>query len=109
MELGLVPLVGRAMLSKTLVHLSADGWGCVPTLLFIWPEATQGENTTISRASATSWECAGLGDTKVWLLMAGKSTNEQHGAGSCGRKATRRTVAKVTREKDLRKKASTAT
>ena len=27
--------MGRAMLSKTLVQFSVDGWGCVPSLLFI--------------------------------------------------------------------------
>ena len=50
-ELGLVPLVGRAVsggvfrggceLSMTLGSLSADRWGCVPTLLIVWPEASQ--------------------------------------------------------------------
>ena len=30
-----------AELSKTLIHLSADGWGWVPSLLVVWPEATQ--------------------------------------------------------------------
>ena len=30
-----------AELSKTLIHLTADGWGWVPSLLVIWPEATQ--------------------------------------------------------------------
>ena len=25
---------GRAMLSKTLIQFSIDGWGCVPSLLF---------------------------------------------------------------------------
>ena len=50
-ELGLVPLVGRAMsrgmfrgsleLRKTLGSLSADGWGCVHLLLVVWPEASQ--------------------------------------------------------------------
>ena len=50
-ELGLVPLVGRAMsgvcllssglLWKTLSSLSADGWGCVPTLLVVWPDSSQ--------------------------------------------------------------------
>ena len=30
-----------AELSKTLIHLSADGWGWVPSLLVLWPEATQ--------------------------------------------------------------------
>ena len=27
--------------SVKLVHLSADGWGWVPSLLVVWPEATQ--------------------------------------------------------------------
>ena len=31
-KLGLV-LMGRAMLSKTLIQFSIDGWGCVPSLL----------------------------------------------------------------------------
>ena len=40
-KLGLV-LMGRAMLSKSLVQFSVDGWGCVPFLLFglrpnCWP------------------------------------------------------------------------
>ena len=41
MELGLVPLVGKAVLRKTLNGLSADGWSCVPALLVVWPEAAQ--------------------------------------------------------------------
>ena len=32
-KLGLV-LMGRAMLSKSLIQFSVDGWGCVPSLLF---------------------------------------------------------------------------
>ena len=32
-KLGLV-LIGRAMLSKSLIQFSVDGWGCVPSLLF---------------------------------------------------------------------------
>ena len=27
-------LMGEAMLSKSLIHFSVDGWGCVPSLLF---------------------------------------------------------------------------
>ena len=30
-----------ADLSKILIHLTADGWGWVPSLLVVWPEATQ--------------------------------------------------------------------
>ena len=28
--------MGRAMLSKSLIQFSVDGWGCVPSLLFTW-------------------------------------------------------------------------
>ena len=31
-KLGLV-LMGRAMLSKSLIQFSVDGWGCIPSLL----------------------------------------------------------------------------
>ena len=54
-ELGLVPLMGRAVsrsvfqgcceLSMTLGNLSADGWGCVPVLLAVWLEAFQEPGT----------------------------------------------------------------
>ena len=37
-KLGL-PLVGRDMLSKTLIQFSADVWGCAPCLLVVRPEA----------------------------------------------------------------------
>ena len=50
-ELGLVPLVDRAMsrsvfwggceLSTTLGSLSADEWGCVSVLLVVWLEVFQ--------------------------------------------------------------------
>ena len=30
-----------AEVSKGLIHLSADGWGWVPSLLVVWPEETQ--------------------------------------------------------------------
>ena len=39
-KLGLA-LVGRALLSKGLIQPSADGWGCAPSLVGFWPEATQ--------------------------------------------------------------------
>ena len=34
-NLGLV-LIGGAILSKSLLQLSVDGWSCVPSLLFTW-------------------------------------------------------------------------
>ena len=36
-KLGLA-LMGRALLSKALIQLSADGWGCAPSLVIVWPE-----------------------------------------------------------------------
>ena len=39
-KLGL-SLVSRAMLSKSLIQLSADDWNCAPSLLVVCPEATQ--------------------------------------------------------------------
>ena len=36
-KLGLV-LMARAMLSKSLIHFSIDGWCCVPSLLFTWDQ-----------------------------------------------------------------------
>ena len=40
-ELDLVPLVGRAMLNKTLVCLSSDEWSCDSSKLLAWSEAFQ--------------------------------------------------------------------
>ena len=50
-ELDPGPLVGRAMdrgvsrgscgLRNSLGSLCADGWGCVPACLVVWPEASQ--------------------------------------------------------------------
>ena len=34
-------LVGRALLSKALIQLSADDWGCTLSLVFVCPEETQ--------------------------------------------------------------------
>ena len=36
-----VCLSGSCVLRKTLSSLSADGWGCVPALLVVWPEESQ--------------------------------------------------------------------
>ena len=35
--MGLV-LIGRFMLSKSLIQFSVDGWSCVPSLLFTWAQ-----------------------------------------------------------------------
>ena len=33
-----IALVGGAMLSKSLIQFSADGWAYAPSLLVVWPE-----------------------------------------------------------------------
>ena len=34
-------LVGRALLSKALIQLSVDEWGCTASLVAVWPKETQ--------------------------------------------------------------------
>ena len=34
-------LVDKALFSKGLIQLSADGWNCTPSLVAFWPEVTQ--------------------------------------------------------------------
>ena len=41
--MGLV-LMGGAVLSKSLIQLSVDGWSCVPTLLFTWGQTGGNED-----------------------------------------------------------------
>ena len=54
-KLGLV-LIGRAMLSKSLIQFSVDGWNCGPSLLFTWGqtmmEAVKIEVTSLRRSIA---------------------------------------------------------
>ena len=58
-ELGVGPLVGRAMvrhgcgLRKSSGNLSADGWGYVPTQLVVWPEVSQ--HWSLQAVGARSW------------------------------------------------------
>ena len=51
-------LLWWAELSKTLIHLTADGWGWVPSLLVVWPEATQHWSLTglFGGANGGLWE-----------------------------------------------------
>ena len=58
------PLVGRAVFSKALIQLSADGWGCAPSLLVVWSEATQ----PLVGLMATSKRAYAKGDLPGLLL-----------------------------------------
>ena len=40
-EFMILALVGKAMLSKSLIQLSANRRGCVPSLLVLWPKVAQ--------------------------------------------------------------------
>ena len=55
--MGLV-LMGGAMLSKSLIQVSVDGWGCVPSLLFdLRPNCGGGnedDGTCFKRSSAST-------------------------------------------------------
>ena len=70
---GSLPLMARAMsrgvfrgscgLRMTLGTLSADGWGCVPTLLVVWPEASQHWSLQAvgwGQVSVPKWQCPGV-------------------------------------------------
>ena len=47
--------MGRAMLSKTLIQFSLDGWSCVPSLLFTWGQTTDFPGVSVKPLS-TMWE-----------------------------------------------------
>ena len=47
-------VLGVCELSTTLGSLSADGWGCVPVLLVVWPE-TSSTGTCRLLGGAGSW------------------------------------------------------
>ena len=63
--------MGRAMLSKSLIQFSVDGWGCVPFLLFdlrpnYGDEGNEGMEvmkimaTSFRRSHACTATCSGL-------------------------------------------------
>ena len=63
-------LVGRVLLNKALIRLSADGWGCAPSLVVVWPEATQ------SWALQALWEVSrGLMPRPSWTATAGPTVS----------------------------------
>ena len=52
-KLGLV-LMGRAMLSKSLIQFSVEGWGCVPSLLLDYGGGDEDNVTSFGRSHAGS-------------------------------------------------------
>ena len=83
MELGLGPLVGRAMsrgmsrggygLRKSLGSLSADEWGCVPSLLIVWPEVFQSWSL-----QAVRWDLVLILITQERCLSPARVEVEEH-------------------------------
>ena len=47
----------RAMLSKSLIQFSVDGWGCVPFLLFTWGETVVEVMKIMATSFKTSHVC----------------------------------------------------
>ena len=46
--------MGRALLSKALIQLSADGWHCTSSLVVVWPERTQPSGLSVPHPSGES-------------------------------------------------------
>ena len=72
-------LSGSCGLKKTFGNLSADGWVCVPSLLVMWPEASQpwsqrllsGARFWCLQESSHQW--AGTSATRVFILAMSQS------------------------------------
>ena len=50
--------MGRTLLSKALIKLSADEWGCTPSLVVVWPEATEPWGLESLGQEGLSWPAA---------------------------------------------------
>ena len=48
---------GRAMLSKSLIQFSVDGWVCVPSLLFTWGQTMVEEMKIMETSFKRSHAC----------------------------------------------------
>ena len=48
-------LMGRAMLSKSLIQFSIDGWSCIPSMLFTWGP-TMVEKEMATHSSTLAWK-----------------------------------------------------
>ena len=66
----LTALMGRALLSKALIRLSADGWSDIPSLIVAWPKETQPWGYSRAGLVATSKRAYTMGDLAgPWLSM----------------------------------------
>ena len=53
-KLGLF-LMGEAMLIKSLIQFSVDGWSCVPSLLFTWGQTMVGTSLVAQMVKASAY------------------------------------------------------
>ena len=53
-------LMGGAMLSKSLIQFSVDGWGCVPSLLFTWGQTIVEVIKIMATSFKTSHACTAI-------------------------------------------------
>ena len=60
-ELG-VFLMGGAMLSKSFIQFSIDGWSRVPSLLFTWGQTMVAEKAMATHSSTLAWRIPGTGE-----------------------------------------------
>ena len=83
-NLGLV-LMGRAMLSKSLIQFSVDGWSCVPSLLFTWGQTmvVTGVHPTPGLLPGKSHGQWNMVDYSPWgLKMSSLSLFSNYGGGN---------------------------
>ena len=68
-------LLGGAMLSKSLIQFSVDGWSCVPSLLFTWGP------TMVEKEMATHSSILGLEnpmDGGAWWAILHRVAKSRH-------------------------------
>ena len=58
-RLGLI-LMGGAMLSKSLIQFSVDGWNCVPSLLFTWGQTVVEVMKIMATSFKRSYACTAI-------------------------------------------------
>ena len=73
-KLGLI-LLDRAMLSKSFIQFSVDGWGCVPSLLFTWGQTMVGGFPGSSDGKASAYNVGDPGS----IPGLGRSPGEANG------------------------------
>ena len=65
-------MIGRAILSKYLIHFSVDGWGCAPSLLFdLKPKFSGGNEDNddlLQKVPCTHWNVGSMNQVKLEVV-----------------------------------------